>query len=91
MRGPARLALLPIGAYEPRWFMAPAHMDPDEAVRASRLLEARHALALHHGVFQLTDEAVDAPLAALEAARRRHGLAPEAFAAPGAGEAWTAP
>jgi len=89
--GPARLALLPIGAYEPRWFMAPAHMDPEEAVRASRLLEARHALALHHGVFRLTDEAADAPLRALEVARARHGVAPERFAAPDVGEAWIAP
>ncbi|GFK94996.1 hypothetical protein NNJEOMEG_02844 [Fundidesulfovibrio magnetotacticus] len=87
--GPARLALLPIGAYEPRWFMAPAHMDPDEAVRAVRILEAQHALALHHGVFQLTDEAHDDPASALDQALLRHGLKPGAFAAPDPGAAWT--
>lgn len=63
--GAARLALLPIGAYEPRWFMAPVHMDPEEAVRAHRILEARTSIAIHHGTFQLTDESIDTPKARL--------------------------
>jgi L-ascorbate metabolism protein UlaG (beta-lactamase superfamily) len=63
--GPLRLAILPIGAYEPRWFMRDQHMNPAEAVRAFIDCGAELALAHHHGTFQLTDEAIDAPLIAL--------------------------
>ena len=59
--GAPRLALLPIGAYDPRWFMAPVHMAPDDAVRAHRILAARTSIAIHHGTFQLTDEGIDEP------------------------------
>ena len=51
--------------------MHPQHMNPDEAVKAHRLLESRASLAIHHGTIQLTDEAIDAPVAALE--ERSHG------------------
>ena len=84
--GPPRLALLPVGAYEPRWFMASVHMNPDEAVRAHQALESRRSLAMHFGTFQLTDEAIDAPLLELAAARLRHGVPPEDFAALDFGE-----
>ena len=66
--GPLRLAILPIGAYEPRWFMKDQHMNPSDAVRALGDCGADRALAHHHGTFQLTDEAIDAPLAALDMA-----------------------
>jgi L-ascorbate metabolism protein UlaG (beta-lactamase superfamily) len=59
--GSPRLALLPIGAYEPRWFMSPVHMAPDEAVRAHEILGAKTSVAIHHGTFQLTDEGIDTP------------------------------
>ena len=59
--GAPRLALLPIGAYEPRWFMSPVHMAPAEAVRAHLILGARTSIAIHHGTFQLGDEAIDTP------------------------------
>ena len=59
--GSPRLALLPIGAYEPRWFMSPVHMAPDEAVRAHKILSAKTSIAIHHGTFQLADEGVDTP------------------------------
>lgn len=59
--GSPRIALLPIGAYQPRWFMAPVHMAPGEAVRAHEILGAATSIAIHHGTFQLTDEAIDTP------------------------------
>ncbi len=59
--GPPDLALLPIGAYEPRWFMSAIHMAPEDAVRAHRILGAKTSIAIHHGTFQLTDESLDAP------------------------------
>ena len=59
--GSPRLALLPIGAYEPRWFMSPMHMAPDEAVRAHQALGAETSIAIHHGTFQLGDEGIDTP------------------------------
>jgi L-ascorbate metabolism protein UlaG (beta-lactamase superfamily) len=65
--GAPRLALLPIGAYEPRWFMSPVHMAPDEAVRAHEILGAKTSIAIHHGTFQLADEGIDTPKRALRA------------------------
>jgi L-ascorbate metabolism protein UlaG (beta-lactamase superfamily) len=78
---PFRLALLPIGAYEPRWFMQAAHMNPEEAVRAMQDLGVPQALGHHWGTFRLTAEAVEAPEQALAVAREAAGIAPEAFVA----------
>ncbi|HKB57215.1 MAG TPA: MBL fold metallo-hydrolase [Lacunisphaera sp.] len=84
--GAPALALLPIGAYEPRWFMIAVHMNPDEAVRAHLALGARQSLGMHFGTFQLTDEAIDAPLQALAVARTAQGVEPGAFATMNFGE-----
>jgi L-ascorbate metabolism protein UlaG (beta-lactamase superfamily) len=65
--GAPRLALLPIGAYEPRWFMSPIHMAPDEAVMAHQILGAQNSIAIHHGTFQLADEGIDRPKQELRA------------------------
>jgi L-ascorbate metabolism protein UlaG (beta-lactamase superfamily) len=73
------VALLPIGAYEPRWFMQPMHMNPAEAVRVHLDVQARTSIAMHFGTFHLTDEGIDDPLRALEAARAVAGVAPDAF------------
>ena len=66
--GAPDLAMLPIGAYEPRWMMGPVHMDPAEAVRAMMDLHATRAVGMHFGTFQLTAEPIDAPLHELKAA-----------------------
>ncbi len=79
--GAPRLALLPIGAYAPRWMMAPVHVSPEEAVQAHRILAARTSIAIHHGTFKLTDEGLDTPRKQLEA------LAPRGFLALKNGEA----
>jgi len=67
--GAPDLALLPIGAYEPQSIMAPVHINPAEAVRAFHDLGAKRAVGMHFGTFQLTAEAIDAPLQALAAAK----------------------
>ena len=79
--GPLRLAILPIGAYEPRWFMRDQHMNPSDAVKALADCGAELALAHHHGTFQLTDEAIDAPVIALGEALKEAKIPPERFAA----------
>lgn len=73
------LALLPIGAYAPRWFMGPVHVDPAEAVQIHRDIGARRSVAMHWGTFVLTDEPMDEPPAALRDALARQGLAPSSF------------
>ncbi len=77
--GPFRLAILPIGAYEPRWFMRDQHMDPAEAIRALADCGAEQALAHHFGTFPMADESFDAPARDLAEARIAAGLAPERF------------
>ena len=84
--GPPSVALLPIGAYLPRSVMQPVHMDPAEAVQARADLAARRAVGMHFGTFQLTDEAIDAPLRALEQARAAAGLQTQDFDVLGFGE-----
>ncbi|WP_373048608.1 MBL fold metallo-hydrolase [Vulgatibacter sp.] len=70
--GPTRLALLPIGAYEPRWFMKPVHISPEEAVRAHELLGAHASLAIHHSTFPMADEGRDEAAAALQQEAQAH-------------------
>jgi L-ascorbate metabolism protein UlaG (beta-lactamase superfamily) len=73
------LALIPIGAYEPRWFMQPMHVNPAEAVRIHRDVHPRVAIGMHFGTFRLTDEGIDDPLRALDAARAEAGVRDDAF------------
>ncbi|MBW3573010.1 MAG: MBL fold metallo-hydrolase [Gemmatimonadetes bacterium] len=76
--GPFHAVLMPIGAYEPRWFMAPAHMNPEEAVRAYRDLGSRGAFVpMHWGTFRLTDEDPLEPPVRLRAAWANAGLPPD--------------
>jgi len=84
--GPVRLALLPIGAFQPTWFMRYAHTSPDEAIEAHLVLGAHRSLAIHHGTFPLADDGQDEPREALERALARRGLAREVFWTPAPGE-----
>jgi L-ascorbate metabolism protein UlaG (beta-lactamase superfamily) len=79
--GEPDVALIPIGAYEPRWFMAAQHVDPQDAVRVFQDLGARRALGIHWGTFQLTDEGRDAPREELAEALVHAGISAEKFIA----------
>ena len=70
-------ALLPIGAYDPEWFMGRQHMNPEQALAALQALGAGEMLAMHWGTFKLTDEPLDEPPRRLEAERVRLGLPAE--------------
>ena len=59
--GVPRLSFLPIGAYQPRWFMSPVHMSPEEALKAHEILASRATIGIHHGTFQLADDGIDTP------------------------------
>ena len=78
--GPIDLALLPIGAYLPRWFMQPVHIDPAEAIEACLDLSAERMLAIHWGTFDLADEALHEPPRELERMIESRGLDPSRFA-----------
>ncbi|KXV61914.1 hypothetical protein AD936_06395, partial [Gluconobacter japonicus] len=82
------LAILPIGAYEPRNFMRRVHMNPEEAVMAFDTLKPDQAIAIHFGTFQLTDEAILEPAARLEIASQDR---PRRFKALENGETLTLP
>jgi len=84
--GPIDLALLPIGAYEPRWFMQTVHMNPAEAVQAHLDLAAFESIGMHFGTFQLTTEGIDEPVRALEDACRTRNIPQASFRTLGFGE-----
>jgi L-ascorbate metabolism protein UlaG (beta-lactamase superfamily) len=86
--GPPRLALLPIGAYEPRWFMQPQHMNPEEAIRAFSNAGAEQGLGHHWGTFRLTNEGIEQPLHDLTAALEAQNVPPERFKPLRPGEVW---
>ncbi len=77
--GAPDIALLGIGAYEPRWFMKPMHMNPAEAVDAHRDLGARQSIGMHFGTFQLSSEGIDQPVTDLKAALASNGILESQF------------
>jgi len=85
------LALIPIGAYAPRWFMSAQHTDPSEAVQVLEDLEASRAVGIHWGVFQLTDERREEPPELLLEALARRRIAEDVFPAGEPGVSYEAP
>ena len=79
--GPPRVALLPIGAYEPRWYMRNQHVDPQDAVRIMQDCGAERAFGHHWGTFRLTQEPVDEPPQVLAETLSARGLPAERFQA----------
>jgi len=77
--GAIRLALLPIGAYRPEWFMEAIHISPEGAVRAHLALHALTSVAIHHGTFALGDDGQKEPAEELARALGRLGVLPEKF------------
>lgn len=71
--GSPRLAVLPIGAFRPEWFMGRVHVSPEEAVVAQETLGAGTAVGMHFGTFRLADDGQDEPVQALEIALARRG------------------
>lgn len=84
--GPMDISLLPIGAYEPRWFMQHHHMNPAEAVRAHLDLQSHRSMAIHFGTFHLSDEAIDQPAEDLLANLKESGIPEKNFVIPRPGE-----
>lgn len=76
---PIDLALIPIGAYEPRWFMRAMHVNPEEAVRIHRDVGAKLSVAMHWGTFRLTEEPLDEPPRFLAQALKEAGISPDHF------------
>ncbi|MDR0477791.1 MAG: MBL fold metallo-hydrolase [Desulfobulbaceae bacterium] len=86
--GPFRLAILPIGSYEPRWFMAANHMNPEEAVKAWHDLGRPLMLPTHYAMFQLADTGYETPLRDLRAAMLATAMADGRIRPLQAGEHW---
>ncbi len=89
--GPYRLAILPIGAYAPRWFMRGQHQDPAEAVAGMVACGAARAMAHHWGTFQLTDEPREEPPARLRTALAQRALPEDSFRIVPPGARWDVP
>jgi N-acyl-phosphatidylethanolamine-hydrolysing phospholipase D len=84
--GPFDVVLLPVGAYEPRWFMRPVHMNPEDALLALHALGSGILVPIHWGTFKLTDEPMDEPPRRTRELWAASGRAPEGLWLLGHGE-----
>jgi L-ascorbate metabolism protein UlaG (beta-lactamase superfamily) len=89
--GPVRLALLPIGAFQPEWFMGRVHLSPEQALEAHRVLGAGSSMAIHFGTFRLADDGEEIPAQRLRAAVLLHPDPKPNFWVPGFGESRDVP
>ncbi len=89
--GPFDLALIPVGAYEPRWFMRQQHVNPAEAVQIHQDLGVKRSMGVHWGTFALTDEPLDQPASDLHNARAAAHLSDEDFFLLAVGQTRTLP
>lgn len=86
-----RLAILPIGAYKPRFFMKDSHMNPADAIKAYHDLGLPHTMGVHYGTFRLADEGYDCPIKDLSYAKTTHNITQDRFRVLSIGEAWNVP
>lgn len=86
--GPIDLGMVGIGAYEPRWFMEPLHLNPEEAVRAALAARCRRAIGMHWGTFRLSDEPLGEPPLLVDRALRELDLDPGFFTTGPMGGQW---
>ena len=89
--GAFRLALLPIGAYDPEWLMSYGHMNPEEAILAFKDLGQPYTIPMHYGTFRLADEGYDEPLARFKVAAEKQGIDLNRFKPLQVGEYWIIP
>ncbi len=89
--GAVDLSILPIGAYEPRWFMKIFHMNPEEAVQAHLDLHSKQSIGSHFGTFQLTNEGIEDPPKELLESLFKKGLDPKTFLVPEPGQSFVFP
>jgi len=89
--GGFRLAILPFGAYEPRWFMQGQHQNPEEAVEGMLLSRSAHVAGHHWGTFRLTNEGIEDPVTALHAALDGRSIPRDRFRPMRPGEVWDVP
>ncbi|GAA4826992.1 MBL fold metallo-hydrolase [Sphingosinicella ginsenosidimutans] len=89
--GPFRLAIIPIGAWQPEAVMHTNHVNPQEAFRIFRTLNPTRAIGVHWGTFQLSFEPIDAPRQAIAALAREQAIPADRFIAPEAGQTFSVP
>jgi len=88
--GEIDIGLIPIGAYEPRWFMKDSHVNPEEAVKIFLDLKLKHGFGIHFGTFkELTDEPIDKPIKDLSQALLKYNINKNNFIAPVFGKAYS--
>lgn len=83
-----RAALLPIGAYEPRWFMSRHHINPEEAVKIHKIIKPKQTIAMHFGTFALSSEGEGAPEKELRASMERYMVTKQELLIPKQGESF---